>query len=130
MSPPALDATATERIFARIGRPLARAYSSVVTSTAAAPSVSGEEVPAVTVPSAVKAGFRPDSPSAVVPGRMQPSLSTRPAGVWMPTISSAMRPAAWASAALAWEATASASCSAREMAYLRATFSAVMPIEQ
>ena len=46
-----------------------------VTSTAAAPSVSGEEVPAVTVPCSSKAGFRPASASSLVSGRMQPSCS-------------------------------------------------------
>ena len=40
---------------------------------AAAPSVTGEDVPAVTVPVASKAGFRPARPAALVSARMQPS---------------------------------------------------------
>ena len=51
-----------------------------MTSTADAPSVSGDEVPAVTVPSARKAGASPASTSAVVPGRRQPSIATSPLG--------------------------------------------------
>ena len=42
-----------------------------------APSVSGEEVPAVTEPSALKAGLRSASASSEVFGRIQPSASTR-----------------------------------------------------
>ena len=102
-------ATAIERIRASGVRPWSFAYSSDVTSTADAPSVSGEEVPAVTVPVSRNAGFSPASASLLVPGRMQPSLVTP----LIATISASNLPAAWAAAALAWLATASSSCSAR-----------------
>jgi hypothetical protein len=49
--------------------------------------VSGEEVPAVTVPFCENAGFNAASPAAVVSGRMQPSVSTVPVLVTMGTIS-------------------------------------------
>ncbi len=68
--------TATLRMRARIGKFFARAYSSEHTSTALAPSVSGEEVPAVTVPSWSNASFKPASVSFVVSARMHPSRST------------------------------------------------------
>jgi hypothetical protein len=102
-------ATATERIRARIVRPWAFAYASDVTSTADAPSVRGEEVPAVTVPSASKAGFRPDSASWLVSGRMVPSRVTPAIG----TISAVSRPSACAAAALRWLSTAICCWSAR-----------------
>src|SRR5665213_2518304 len=71
------------------------AYSSVQTSVADAPSVSGDEVPAVTGPSASKAGVNPASTSAVVSGRMQPSsLTTLPSARVIATISSLNLPAA------------------------------------
>ena len=72
--------TAIDLIRARMGNPLARAYSSTVTKVADAPSVKGEDVAAVTVPFSSKAGFSSASFSAVVPGRMHPSLSTTPSG--------------------------------------------------
>jgi hypothetical protein len=46
-------------------------------STAAAPSVICDELPAVTLPSGLKAGFSCASVSAVVPGRMPSSAVTR-----------------------------------------------------
>ena len=100
---------ATERMRARIVRPWAFAYASDVTSTADAPSVSGEEVPAVTVPSASKAGFRPESASWVVSARMVPSCATPAIG----TISAVSRPSACAAAALRWLSTAICCWSAR-----------------
>ena len=50
------------------------ARSSEVTSRAAAPSLSGQALPAVTVPSGLKAGFRAASFSTVVPARGPSSL--------------------------------------------------------
>ena len=44
------------------------AFSSDITSTAAAPSLSGQALPAVTVPSGLKAGLSSPSFSTVVPG--------------------------------------------------------------
>ncbi len=54
------------------------AYSSVQTSTAEAPSVSGEEVPAVTEPAWSKAGCSAASACSEVSGRMQPSCYLMP----------------------------------------------------
>src|SRR6185437_13576923 len=90
------------------------AYSSVQTSVADAPSVSGDDVPAVTVPSASKAGANPASTSTVVSGRMQPSSpTTLPSASLIGTISSLNLPAARAAAAFWCDAAASFSCSAR-----------------
>ena len=83
----AQPATAMPRMRASGSIPRDRACSPEQTSSAAAPSVSGEEVPAVTVPSLLKAGFSPASPSGVVSGRMQPSASTVPVLVRIGTIS-------------------------------------------
>src|SRR6185437_5604684 len=106
------------------------AYSSVQTSVADAPSVSGDDVPAVTLPSASNAGASPASASAVVSGRMQPSsLTVLPSASTIGTISSLSLPAARAAAAFWCDATANLSCSARVTWYLRARFSAVWPIE-
>ncbi len=116
--------TATERTSASGSRPCSPAKRSDVTSTAAAPSVSGDEVPAVTVPSRTNAGSSAASPASVVSGRGQPSSPT-PATV---TISSASRPPATAAAALRWLSTANASCSARPTPKRAATFSAVSPM--
>ena len=68
--------TAKARIAASGSRPWRAAYSGVVTRQAAAPSVSGEDVPAVTLPSARNAGASVASTSAVVAGRRQPSTAT------------------------------------------------------
>lgn len=107
----AQPATATALIRARIASPWRRAKSSLQTSSAALPSVSGDEVAAVTLPP--NAGFNWARLSRLVPGRMQPSSATRPAGVSMATISSRSKPASRAATALAWERTAISSCSTR-----------------
>ena len=104
---------ATDLMRARIGRPCSLAYSSLVTSTALAPSVSGEDVPAVTVPFWSNAGFSPPSASAVVPGRGVPSVSTVPFLVAIGMISSVKWPASIAAAALSWLRAANWSCSSR-----------------
>ena len=54
---------------ARLEARAPRAFSSDITSTAAAPSLSGQALPAVTVPSGLKAGLSSASFSTVVPGR-------------------------------------------------------------
>jgi hypothetical protein len=101
-----------------------------VTSTTAAPSVSGDDVPAVTTPSGRNAGLRFASASAEVAGRMQPSASiTSPDARRTGTISPASRPSARAAAALRCDSTANASWSARLTFQRCATFSAVSPIE-
>ena len=86
----------------RLPRPCARAKSSEVTSTAAAPSVSGEEVPAVTVPSLSNAGFSSASPAE---RGLRPDAAVRSTVAALPrigTISAASCPAACAAAALRW----------------------------
>ena len=125
----AQPATAMPRMRARTGRPCARAKAPEVTSSAAAPSVSGELVPAVTEPSASKAGLSSASLSTVVSGRMQPSWRTRPVLPRIGTISASNRPSARAAAALRWLVAAKASCASRPIWCCRARFSAVSPIE-
>ena len=55
-------------------RPIRSAAASLPTTRADAPSLSGEALPAVIVPSGRKEGFSPASVSGVLPGRM---LSSR-----------------------------------------------------
>ena len=64
-----MAATVEATIRARGLRPSSSARSALMTSTAAAPSLSGHELPAVTVPSGRKAGLRLPRTSIVVPGR-------------------------------------------------------------
>ena len=52
-------------ILARGVRPSSLAFSGVISSTAAAPSETCEELPAVTLPSSLKAGFSEASFSAL-----------------------------------------------------------------
>ncbi len=70
-------------------RPSSRAFSSDITSTAAAPSLSGHELPAVTVPSGRNAGRSCASTSIVVPGRGPSSASTTVSGtsISLPSLS-------------------------------------------
>ena len=49
-------------------RPSSAALVSLMITTAAAPSLSGQQLPAVTVPSARKTGASPATPSMVTPG--------------------------------------------------------------
>jgi hypothetical protein len=56
--------------------PSARARVSLITTTAAAPSLRGQALPAVTVPSGRNTGGRLASASSVVPGRGPSSAST------------------------------------------------------
>ena len=67
-----------------------RALSSDITSTAAAPSLSGHALPAVTVPPGLKTGLSCASFSAVVPGRGPSSRVTVCAAMTSP-------PASWVS---------------------------------
>ena len=114
-----------------------------MTSTAAAPSLSGQALPAVTVPSGLKAGWSAASFSIVVPGRGPSSLVTwvsgtvicspsSPAtvcsGTVTATISLSKWPEACASTARFWEMTAHSSWASRETLQRSATFSAVRPI--
>ena len=64
-----------------------------MTITAAAPSLSGQALPAVTRPSGRNTGFRPDSASSVVPARGPSSLlTTVPSGVVTGVISRSQKP--------------------------------------
>ncbi|MEI2686616.1 MAG: hypothetical protein V9G14_10455 [Cypionkella sp.] len=73
--------------------PSSLALVSLITMTAAAPSLRGQALPAVTVPSGRNAGLRPERPSRVVPGRMPSSvLTTVPSGRVTGMISSAQNP--------------------------------------
>jgi hypothetical protein len=60
--------------------PMAPAASSAAISRAAAPSLSGEALPAVIVPSGRKAGFSPASAAAVESARMDSSRSSEVLG--------------------------------------------------
>ena len=66
---------ANDRILASGLRPSFAARSAVATTTAAAPSLMPEALPAVTVPSFLNAGFSAASFSAVVPARGYSSVS-------------------------------------------------------
>lgn len=80
--------------------PSSRALTSLMMTTAAAPSFSGQEFPAVTVPPGRKAGGRPVRASYVVPGRGLSSVAiTVPSGSRTGVISRAWNPD---SAALAY----------------------------
>ena len=97
--------------------PNSAALAAVITTTAAAPSLMPDALPAVIVPSAAKAGRSAASRSAVASGRGCSSWST----VTLPlraatstgTISCWKRPASIAAAARRWLWSAKASCSAR-----------------
>jgi hypothetical protein len=82
-------------------------------STPAAPSFSGEELPPVTVPPLRNAGRLAASSSRVSPGRMPSSCPTGPAAVGTGTISSSNRPASRAAPARWWLRSANPSCRSR-----------------
>ena len=112
-----------------------------MTTTAAAPSLVCDELPAVTVPLRVKR--RPQlrerlgrrvAPRPFVDGERDVVIA-RPAAVRRRrrltvtgTISSANRPASIAAIARWWLRSANASCSSREMRDSRAWFSATRPV--
>src|SRR6476661_588863 len=105
-------------ISASTGRPSCSALVRLITTTAAAPSESCEAFPAVTVPSAAKAGRSLARLSVVVPGRMPSSSVTSSGspfrcGTGTGAISSSNDPALAAAAARSWLIAAYSSCSAR-----------------
>ncbi len=127
-------ATAVPTIRAIGAKPSRSARSRPTTSRAAAPSFRPEELPAVTVPSVLKAGRSAASFSASVSGRGCSSVSTTIAGPFRcgtstGTISSSKRPSSMAAAARRWLSSAKASCSSRVIPQRSATTSAVMPSE-
>jgi hypothetical protein len=110
--------------------PSERARSPLVTTTAAAPSLVCDELPAVTVPRTWNAGFSFASASSDVSRRGPSSVSK--VMVWFGTtsgtISSLNRPASIAAIALRWLSSANASCSSRETDASRAWFSPTSPV--
>ena len=112
------------RIRAFGSRPSSRARSSDMTTTAAAPSFSGQEFPAVTLPSGLKAGSSCASAASVEPRRGPSSAATPSQGV----ISRAKKPESWAATARSCERCAKRSMSSRDTSQRSATFSAVRPI--
>ena len=116
----------------------------VVSSVAAAPSDTCDELPAVDAPSAAKTGFSlaifsrlmlPRTPSSRVTSMicasptLLPALSTSWNGVVTETISASKAPDSWARAARRCDCTAKASWSARETPLpLAATISDVVPM--
>ena len=109
--------------------PSSAALTSLITTTAAAPSLSGQQFPAVTVPSGRNTGLSAATFSIVVPG-LGPSsaLTTEPSGRVTGVISRCQKPLAMAFSARFCERTPNSSCCSREMPRSSATFSAVWPI--
>ena len=110
-------AVAQEAMRASGSMPRFSASSAVISTTAAAPSLRPEALPAVTVPSLEKAGRSFCIASIVAPGRIYSSLSTTTSPLRVLTvkgaISSLNRPAFCAASALFWLASANSSCSSR-----------------
>ena len=97
-------------------------------SSAAAPSLSGLEFPAVTVPSAAKTGRRPASRSSVESDRGPSSTATDPPSASTTgTSSPSNRPDRWAASARSWLPNAKRSWASRVIEYSAASTSAVMP---
>src|SRR2546427_589284 len=107
-------ATAVARIVASTGSPSSFARSRVMSSTAAAPSLICEELPAVTCPPSLKDGTSVASFSSVVSPRGPWSRSAvPPAGRATGTSSSLKRPSSWAATARWFERRAKRSESSR-----------------
>ena len=102
---------------------------SLITSTAAAPSLSGQALPAVTVPSGRNTGLRLARPSIVTPARGPSSRDTTvPSGSVMGVISSANQPLSTLATARSCESLPHSSISSRVTPVYCTTFSAVWPI--
>src|SRR4051812_37146807 len=116
----------------RIVLPSLAACLAVISTTAAAPSLMPEALPAVTVPSFSNAGFSLAIASTVAPWRGYSSSATMMSPLRdlmvTGTISSLNLPAFCAASALFCEWTANSSCWERVIWYWRATFSAVLPM--
>ncbi|RPK58030.1 hypothetical protein EES42_38670 [Streptomyces sp. ADI95-17] len=121
--------TPVETIRASGVSPSSRALVSDMITSAAAPSLSGQQLPAVTRPSGRKTGFRPCTPSRVTPARGPSSFETTvPSGVVTGVISRSQKPFLMASSARFCERTPNSSMSWRVTPLSRARFSAVCPI--
>jgi hypothetical protein len=113
---------------ARGRSPSSLAFSSLMISRAAAPSLICEELPAVTFPSGLKAGFRVASFSTLESGRTPSSRSKMPPSAPVTgMISFSKRPSSMARAARWCDCTAKASSSSRDRPHLSAISSAEMP---
>ena len=100
-----------------------------MTITAAAPSFSGQALPAVTLPSGRNTGLSDARPSAVVLGRGQSSAEiTVPSGRVIGVISRSKKPEAMAAPARCCDWSANASISSRVTPSYCTTFSAVWPM--
>ena len=87
--------------------PSSRARLSDMTTTAAAPSLSGQALPAVTRPSGRKAGFSLARSSAVVCGRGPSSaLTVEPSGSVAGVMSFSKKPCSMARPAFCWHCSA------------------------
>ena len=96
-------------------RPSSRALVSDMITTAAAPSLSGQQLPAVTVPSGRNTGCSVATFSSVTPGRGPSSLEiTVPSGSVIGVMSLAQKPSAMAFSARFCERTPNSSISARD----------------
>ncbi len=106
--------------------------SSDATNTKAAPSLIPEALPAVTVPSFLKAARKLPNFSSLVLRLMNSSASKIIVSlrdlISTGTISFLKWPASCAVIAFCWDAKANASCSSRVKLYLEAMFSAVIPM--
>ncbi len=102
----------------------------LATTSAEAPSESGEEAPAVTMPSARKTVRSVASFSSVVEGRGPSSAVTSPSLTGTGTISRSKCPARWAATARWCERSAKASDCSRVIPSSAATSSAVSPMER
>ena len=113
--------------------PSSFAFSSLITTTAAAPSLIEEALPAVTrPPSGLNAGRSFASDSFVVPARGPSSVSTMIVSFFfltsIGTISSLNLPASRAAQAFCWLLAANSSSSSLVMPHLSQMFSAVIPM--
>ena len=113
--------------------PSSLAFSSLITTTAAAPSLIPDALPAVTSPPSLPEQQRNlESDSAVVPGRGPSSLTKSTISfltlTGTGTISSSNLPAAIAASHFCCEFAENSSNSSRVMPYLSHTFSAVIII--
>ncbi len=109
--------------------PSSSARLRLITTTAAAPSLSGHALPAVTRPSGLKAGFSWDTASNVTPARGPSSVDTTvPSGIVTGVMSISKNPRLIASSALFWLITPYSSIASRLTPLSSATFSAVWPM--
>ena len=119
---------ARETIRASGSTPSARAGRLVADSSAAAPSLSGEVLPAVTVPPATNAGLSFASFSSDVSARIPSSRSRSTPGTG--TTSARSTPSSHAAPRSRWLRSANSSCClARDRRSISASFSALSPSE-